>query len=105
MKAGKFIGIIIFVIGVIVSLIFFFIASGWDSVPEILLMGPALIVLGGAMIIFPGGTFSKEDLNNHPGGAKEMWRRAPGMHKMMWVVATIAGTVASVYLMIESGFM
>ena len=105
MKAAKFIGIIIFVIGVIVSLIFFFIASGWDSVPKILIMGPALIVGGGAMIVFPGGDFSKEDLNNHPGGAKEMWRRAPGMHKVMWVVATIAGALASVYLSIESGFM
>ena len=57
------------------------------------------------MIVFPGGDFSKEDLTNHPGGAKEMWRQAPGMHKIMGVLATIAGTVASVYLMVESGFM
>jgi hypothetical protein len=105
MKAGKFIGIIILVIGIVVTLLFYFVASNWDSVPQILIMGPALIIVGVAMIIFPGGDFSKENLKNNPAGVKEMWKKAPFLHKTMWIVATIVGTIACIYLMIESGFM
>lgn len=104
MKAGKFMGIIMLVLGLILIAVFYWVASAWSAVPKLLIAGPALTVTGFAMLLFPGGEYFITDLQNNTKKGKGIWYAAPTLHKVIWVLAMLIGAGLSLALMLSFGF-
>ncbi len=105
MKAGRLIGIIILILGVIANICLYTIFATSEYIPRVVVSGPALIIVGLAMIIFPGGNVTNQELKNKTKTMGIMWKNAPLLHKLMWIFALILGAVASLFQMISIGFI
>lgn len=95
MKAGKVIGISVFVIGLIALGVFYFFFLESNRVPKIFIASPALIIVGLAMIIFPGGDIKVSDLDHS--SRLQIWGPAPLSHKIAWIISLLIGAIVSVW--------
>ena len=101
MKAGLSTGIILFVLGTILLGVYYMVATEWDRVPRILVASPTLIILGIAMMLFPGGDYYFKDLAKSNGKAplSDLLKAAPMLHKVAWLVGLGLGLVSSLMLL------
>lgn len=105
MKAGRLIGIIIIFLGTLAMISLFTIFSDSEYVPKIVLSGPALIIVGIAMSIFPGGNITVQELNTKEKTKGYIWTDAPVTHKVAWLIAFAMGVTASLIQMNMTGFL
>lgn len=105
--AGRLVGIILAIFGVIITLILLIIISKAKSLPRMLIAGPALLCLGLAMIACPGANYGYKELNKKTGksGAKRIWTDAPLLHKLAWIGSIILGLIISFRIMTSHGFL
>lgn len=96
MKAGRLIGIILFVLGVPASGFGYWMLQGEGSIYKVLLAGPALVLLGLIMIILPGGDVSVEDVSR-----KSIWTEAPWSHKLFWIAAVGIGVAIALIVFLR----
>jgi hypothetical protein len=105
MKVGRLIGTVILVLGIIAIASMYIIFSSTNYLPKFVASGPALIIVGLAMYIFPGGDVTNKELNAKTKAAGFMWTDAPLLHKIIWIFALLIGVAASLYQMISIGFL
>lgn len=103
--AGKTIGIVLTILGLILSIILIIVLPDANSLAKILIAGPALVTIGIAMIIFPGGNITTAELNAQTKPSSVIWSDAPLLHKIVWIVAGALGIAIAFYLLISQGFM
>ena len=97
MNAGRFVGIILFVLGVPATIFGYLMLNDDGSIYKIMLAGPVLVLIGLAMLVFPGGDVTIQDINSK---SKSMWGEAPTGHKIVWLLAGAIGiAVALVYFL------
>lgn len=99
MKAGRFIGIALAIIGVVTVTFSLSIITTLGAVPKIVVCGPAIGIVGLAMIIFPGGDITLKELSSKVKPRGFLWTDAPISHKLIWIVTFIMGVVISIYQM------
>jgi hypothetical protein len=88
MNAGRFVGIILFVLGVPATIFGYLMLNDDGSILKIMLAGPALVLIGLAMLVFPGGDVTIQDINSK---TKSLWGEAPMGHKIAWLLAGSIG--------------
>ncbi|MFP2994259.1 hypothetical protein ABN763_00020 [Spongiivirga sp. MCCC 1A20706] len=105
-KAGRIIGIVLLVLGMILTTVLVYIISTAQSVPRILIAGPSIGFLGLAMSIFPGGNLSYKEINKAGSkkGVRLLWSVAPNAHKTIWIVSGIIGLITSFKILLDQGF-
>ncbi|WP_282042966.1 hypothetical protein [Winogradskyella flava] len=106
-KAGRIIGAALIVLGSILTGILVYIVSTAQSLPRILIAGPAILGQGIGMFIFPGGNLTYKEFNKLGGkkGVLRLWSKAPLFHKVVWIVSGVFGIVISFKIMIDQGFL
>jgi len=106
-KAGRIIGIVLIVLGSVLTGVLLYIISTAQSLPRILVAGPAILGLGIGMFIFPGSNFSYKELNalGSKKGVRHLWSDAPSSHKLVWVIASAIGIAISFKIMIDQEFL
>jgi len=57
--------------------------------------GPALMLLGVALIVFPGAHRTIEQTRAHPEAQREWITQAPALHKAAWLVSLGLGLLVS----------
>lgn len=94
MPAGRGIGICLAVIGVLATVIAWWLLESRGSAPRIFVGGPAMAMVGIAMMILPGSrTVSASD-------PKAWMRASPWLHKLAWIASGLIGLfVAFRYLL------
>lgn len=102
-KAGKSIGLILIVLGCILTIILISLVVSASSLPKILIAGPCFFSIGIGMLTFPGGNLTLEKMKTR--GAKSLWVEAPITHKIAWVIFGITGLGISFKIMKEAGFL
>ena len=105
MKVGRIIGIVLLVLGVVAIVSMYTIFSSTNYLPKIVASAPALIIVGLAMYLFPGGDVTNKELNEKTKSAGFLWTDAPLLHKFIWIFALLLGAAASIYQMITIGFL
>ena len=101
MNLGRLQGIILFSVGLIFAVFAIVMLNNTGSVMQLFFAAPALLLLGIAMIIFPG---SDIPVSEHKDKSKqiEVFTKAPVIHKIIWAVAFILGITISIYYIITS---
>jgi len=102
-KAGSIIGFILLVLGFILTTFLIFLLDSANSLPKILVAGPCFISVGIAMLTFPGGSLTLEDMKNRE--AKLLWSKAPLIHRIVWVISVLIGLIISFKIMQDAGFL
>ncbi len=97
MRAGRLSGIILVVLGVIATVALVITVEFYGYAFEICIGGPAMLLIGIAMIAFPGADISVKEFNAL-GGRLQFWKEAPISHRIAWVVAGVIGiTIGMAY--------
>ena len=85
MPSGRGLGIALVLIGILVTIIAWVLVQVNGSLPRIFVGGPALAILGLAMMLLPGS-------RDVPASDHKAWLRAsPWSHKLVWILAGAAG--------------
>lgn len=106
-KAGRLMGVILVVVGGVLTGVLEYLVASAQYLPRILIAGPAILGLGVGMYIFPGSNFTYKEFNKL-GGKKAvqfLWSEAPNFHKIAWVISSLLGIVISFKIMIDQGFL
>lgn len=106
-KAGSVIGVVLLILGSILTGILVYIISSAQSLPKILVAGPVILGVGISMFVFPGGDFTLKELNNKGSkkGIRFLWSCAPTLHKLVWIITGLIGLAISFKIMIDQGFL
>jgi hypothetical protein len=101
MKKGRPLGITLLVVGILfIGVNYFLIYNATFFFPKMILIGFPTSMLGLAMILFQGGDFSAEIKVPKP---KEMFKNAPLLHKLMWILFTLVGLIIGIWWGIDYG--
>jgi membrane-associated PAP2 superfamily phosphatase len=93
MKYGRAAGVFFMIVGMIIS--FLNMKSGNPPgfhFPNFVFAGPAATIAGMFLIIFPGGVVSRDAVED--GLYREIWKAAPILHRVMWIVGFIVACLA-----------
>lgn len=93
MKAGIFIGLVTLSLGIITFSFATYITLDIRLIKRVVFAGPALIVVGFTMLVFPGGDISINEIRNK----RSFWRKAPLLDRTMWLIAIVIGSGLSIY--------
>ncbi len=93
MLYGRFVGIILTILGVILSGIGYAMLMSRGSTLQFFVAGPSLCLVGIAMLIMPGGPLTLVESKHKGFNAKAWMRDAPMLHKIVWGIALIVGLV------------
>ncbi|MBL4670245.1 MAG: hypothetical protein JKY30_13410 [Flavobacteriales bacterium] len=105
MKAGKLIGIVLAILGLITFILIITVFNNTLSIPKIIICGPSFLIVGVAMIIFPGGNITVSEINNKTKLGGEIWSGAPTLHKIVWILSLLLGTAAVFYQLNKIGLL
>lgn len=107
LKAGRFIGSILFVIGVILTLLLIYWVTSAKSLPKLLVAGPVFVLLGLGMFLFPGGNVTVQEINasGSEEGVKRLWKDAPILHRVIWIVFGVIGLIIAYKILVTQGFI
>src|SRR3954467_6668339 len=97
MKYGRTAGVFFVIVGMIIS--WLNMKSGNPPgfhYPRFVFAGPAATIAGMFLIVFPGGTVSKEAIEN--GFYLQIWKAAPPLHRIMWIVGFIVACIAGMFV-------
>ncbi|RZL62473.1 MAG: hypothetical protein EOO93_08645 [Pedobacter sp.] len=93
MQLGRLFGFLFLVIGGFIAAMMHVSLRDDGQTIEFLIAGPALALIGIAMLIFPGGNITAEESKTKQKEPSVVFKEAPASHKIAWVVAGIAGVV------------
>ncbi|MEM6955297.1 MAG: hypothetical protein AAF645_06395 [Myxococcota bacterium] len=100
LTAGRFVGIIVTVLGAIFWGIGASMLSSIGYTLKLFVAGPALCFWGLSLLVFPGKPMPFRDLNTLPANERKRWAtEAPALHKAAWVVAGLVGLVLSIRML------
>lgn len=95
LKNSKYgLGIGLLFLGIVFVVINYFTIS-YEQVylPKLLLSGFIIGFLGIGLILFPGPVLDQSDVS---GSWKRLWRESKVLHRIMWIVFTLAGVAAGI---------
>jgi hypothetical protein len=97
-STGRLVGALFIPIGGVASwLAHSMLASGAPTL-RVLTAGPALVLLGLALMVFPGAPRTVAQTRQGAEAQREWVTQAPGLHKAAWVVAVGLGLLCSRWL-------
>ena len=97
MLPGKVLGLVFLCMCfIIIGLNLFMIILKGVFYPDILLVGIALLPVSIVLIIFPGGKYYRNDYTDKKLTLTFLWKKAPLLHRVAWIVAFGAGVILSV---------
>jgi hypothetical protein len=91
MQLGRFFGLIFILLGGGFAYFNYTMIRDSGYTIKLFMAGPALIGVGFAMLIFPGGNITAAESRNKEKDPKTWMSEAPALHKVMWAVGGIAG--------------
>jgi uncharacterized membrane protein YccF (DUF307 family) len=95
MQLGRFFGMIFIFIGGFISAFGYHMLQKEGAVLKICLAGPCLFLMGVAMLFFPGGNITVSESKTKQKEPNVVFGEAPGLHKIVWLVALAVGGVIS----------
>lgn len=107
MRAGRAIGMVLVILGSILTGILVYIVSTAQSLPRLLVAGSAILGLGIGMFMFPGGDLSYKEMNakGSKDGLRHLWLKAPILHRAAWIITCVVGIIISFKIMISQEFL
>jgi len=106
-KAGFIIGLVLLVLGSILTGVLLYMVSSAKSLPKLLIAGPVISSVGLSMIIFPGGDYSYKELKvlERKEAVRQLWTKAPIFHKLAWIIFGVIGIGISFKILIDQEFL
>lgn len=95
MRYGRFLGLVMLGMGVVMGAIALWSLGSMGATLKVMLAGPALAMIGAAMLVFPGENISFAESQQAGFNPKTFMRTAPLHHRIAWTVAGIIGFVAT----------
>ena len=95
MTIGKFYGITIILLSSIGCFMAYDMFTETGSVFKFLIAAPVFLMIGIAMLIFPGYHVTLKQSRNREVAPDAFYKQAPKLHKIIWAVAGVAGFIAS----------
>lgn len=98
MKLGRLFGILAIFCGSIFTYIGYGMMESTGSVFKFLIAAPVFVVIGIAMLFFPGGDITTAESKNKTKDPKIWMNEAPKSHKIAWLIAGVVGFIISMNL-------
>ncbi len=96
MKAARTLGIFLLIIGCIMTHIGYTSYAQAGATLRALLSGPIFVLIGLAMLVYPGSSYTNKDLRtNRVHIITDVILKAPFKAKFVWIVAGIIGFIIS----------
>ena len=93
MQFGKFLGMMFLLFGGLLTFMLDNSLRAGDVILKILVAGPALAVVGIALLFFHGGNITLNEINAKQKEPGVFIEEAPKSHKIVWGVALAAGVI------------
>ncbi|MEM7797649.1 MAG: hypothetical protein AAF633_00545 [Chloroflexota bacterium] len=91
MLYGRTVGLVLFGLGVLLSVIGYAMLAGAGYTIRLFVAGPAMVFVGLAMTALPGGSLTLEE-SKQPGFQHQSFlKEAPLSHKIAWGIAGLVG--------------
>ena len=91
MLYGRFVGIILAILGVVLSVIGYMMLAGAGFTIRLFVAGPAMVFIGLAMVCLPGQKMTVAESQQSGFDPKAFIKAAPMLHKIVWAVSGLVG--------------
>jgi hypothetical protein len=98
-QLGRIFGLLLVFLGVIFTLTATGMFRDAGFTLRLFTAGPALVLLGVAMLVFPGGDITARESRSKQKDPMVFFKQAPALHKAVWFGAILAGAVVSTTLL------
>ncbi|MDO3425925.1 MULTISPECIES: hypothetical protein [Chryseobacterium] len=98
MKLGRLFGILAILGGGYVTYMGYEMMQTTGSVFKFVIAAPVFVLIGIAMLFFPGGDITTAESRNKTKDPKAWINEAPKSHKIVWLVAGVVGFIISINL-------
>lgn len=95
MKLGRLFGILAIICGGIFTYMGYGMMQTTGSVFKFLVAAPVFVLIGVAMLFFPGGDITTAESRNKTKDPKVWMSEAPKSHKVAWLIAGVIGFIIS----------
>lgn len=95
MKLGRLFGIVAIICGGIFTYMGYGMMQTTGSVFKFLVAAPVFVLIGVAMLFFPGGDITTAESRNKTKDPKVWMSEAPKSHKIVWLIAGVIGFIIS----------